>query len=212
MGDYSPTPDPYGLLAPDGADDARNGDNRMRALVDRLSDVLPLYAPVTTVDALPAAPVDGQVIYYQDAILAAANRVWGLHYDQAANKWLPCGAAPLAVVQSATTVTTSSGSYVVSPNGYADGPNLTLPRLVGTFLVENGARIAGDGLAAVDEPAFWTDDDAAIGPGTPMRLRTRNLDGTSGGATLEMRYKAASGSVDFTGRWIKLTPLVINPV
>lgn len=215
MGDYSPTPDPYGLVAPDGGDPINNGDNRFRALVDQLSDVLPLYAPLTVVSALPGSPVDGQIAYYQDATLAAAGVVWQFRYRSAATtyKWEFVGGPPIHKVVE-TSESTSSGTYAALATA---GPSYTAP-LTGYYVAGYGSSISADGgIHSLDVSGFSASDAWGAyvldvgSSGMAAAVGRERLFLMNSGDSFTSKYRVSAGvAASFSQRWLNVLPVRVS--
>lgn len=215
MGDYTPTFNPLGLTGPDGADPLRNGDNRLRALIDALSGNIEL------VDTLPGSPRDGQIIYYQDATLAAIGRVWVFRYNAASGssyKWEFIGGAPLTAA-SATQESLSSNTYQA---GTTSALSITMPGLAGDYIVHLDARMSppedGEAWTSYTVGATAASDtwgvnvsgfvsgavDGIVAGGSTTYSHT-----IAAGATIAARYRRGASGVGYNTNWRALT---ITPI
>ena len=90
---------------------------------------------LSIVSALPGSPVDGQIIYYQNAAMAALGIVWPLRYRAAASgsyKWEAVGASPWWAEIKAQQDAAVGSAYVDFATA---GPSITVP-LAGDYVLE----------------------------------------------------------------------------
>lgn len=217
MGDYNPSPNPLGLTAPDGADPIRNGDNRLRALVDDLS------ANMALVNALPGSPEDGQLVYFQDVTLAAEGIVWPLRFNAgsaSAHKWEPVGAPVaqrdeiLAGTVAGELMPTSYGAL-----GVAGEPAINPPldgeytvRVGFTYGIPSGSSPvlawmspAGSGIAAADELAAIVTTEQH-GDNMENQISHEQVLELIGGDPLGAAFKRAGATMNARRCWLSITP------
>ncbi|MGK2937868.1 MAG: hypothetical protein ACSLFR_08715 [Solirubrobacteraceae bacterium] len=220
MGDYNPTPNPLGITAPDGADPIRNGDNQFRNLVDALS------ANLAIVTTLPGSPEDGQIVYFQDATLAAEGIVWQLRYNAAsasAYKWEFFGGGQIIDRSpSGASGITAGGSFAAPSDGY--GPSITVP-LAGEYVISYGMSVDGDALANSSaemapkvggaSPSFNDACRAVIGFPTSTVSAwggslARTKDITAAASDVVQAYYSGSGGHAIYQRWMTLVPIRVG--
>jgi len=121
-------------------------------LNQQLRDNMLASGPFLT--ALPAAPADGDQIYYQASSMAAAGIVWHLRYNSASAsiyKWEFVGGSALTDRANGTVTTTS----VAVPVALTGGPSVTIP-LAGQYIITYGASLASTADYAVIVPRLNT--------------------------------------------------------
>lgn len=127
------------LGAPTGAQDAAT-----KNYVDTKVMALPVVATLPTVGL-----VEGQVVNYQNAAMAAAGVVWAFCYRsaEATYKWEFIGGSPMNVRSARANTTPSNTAYAAGTP--ANGLTLTLPALAGDFDITINAYggLAADNLA-----------------------------------------------------------------
>lgn len=173
--------------------------------------------PAAIVTALPGSPVDGQIIYYQNAAMATAGIVWQLRYNAAlsGSKWQFIGGAPYRVGSDPTMGPTNSTSWVPDGSGFL----LTVP-IAGEYRVELSAAVSHTsggptyfGLAVNDAV---TEDGLNPAHGDVVTLNGAAAESAyldrkktlTAGQTLKRAHKSASGAVPLSSLncMIALTP------
>lgn len=170
---------------------------------------------VPLVSALPAAPADGQEVYFQSTSMAAVGVAWHLRYRAAATgpyPWELVGGTPLIYEMSSTSETTSSTTYA---DLATVGPQLTAP-LAGDYLIEFGAGLASStgvtARASVDfGPAPATNADnilllSGIAGAAAQESRKLAPKAIAAGQVVKMVYNTDSGVATFQKRWLSLYP------
>lgn len=187
-------------------------------------DILPIS------NTLPAEPVNGQLIYYQqkgtvgESAMEAEGIVWALRYrsgSASTHKWEFAGGAALynevAMDQSTTEVTYAALATA--------GPSVELP-LAGDYDVSIGSGIytatAGDegkmsykigAAAAKDEDGLSFYPGGAVivtDSSTPNVARVRRKTGLTA-AVLLAQYKTTAGTtVHFRERWMSAIPIRVG--
>lgn len=165
---------------------------------------------IAVVTALPASPVDGQMVILTDA---ARTFQWLCRYDVTVSsyKWLVIGATPM-IATVAAQVTATAAAYTA----LAGGPAITLPR-PGVYHVDLGAEMgvpAGAARMGTAGPGYTAiDDESAAFLGTTAGLATvvQTLPAktcTAAGA-VTCQYKSADGSssATFKRRWLRVRPV-----
>lgn len=173
------------------------------------------------VTSIPAAPYDGQVIFYQNTDMGNAGVIWQLRYRAAigdANKWEYVGGAPL-YAEVATSSTRTANTYGALAS--TTGPALLVPTS-GIYIVHWGAMIEASGTTGWRGRMSYEGSDtahvSAAGAGNAggsaegavaSRART---DTFGGGGTLTCTYKSDAGnSVAFAHRFMSLVPVRVGP-
>jgi hypothetical protein len=103
----------------------------------RIEKVERALVPSSPVTSLPAAPYDGQVVYYQNASMATDGVVWTFRYNSAnasSYKWELVGGSSW-IDEVTTAETTTSTSYAALATA---GPSITVP-LAGVYIIQFGS-------------------------------------------------------------------------
>lgn len=175
------------------------------------------FKDIPLVTSLPSNPNNGDMIVLTDSLTAGTYH-WHLRYVSArsSNKWVFVGGAP-GFSQVNTSETTASGTYAALATA---GPSFAIP-VAGTYIVEIGFA-PGDttqvvsrymsydigGTGAVDADAAFHDASGANAPNTGNISRAQSKALTA--VTLTAKYKVSSGTLAFTHRWMRVTPVVIG--
>lgn len=170
------------------------------------------------VTALPSSPVDGQEVYY--AADATNGVIWHLRYRSGSSssyKWEFVGGSPLHALTAAES-SRANTSYGLLAD--AVSTSVTLP-LAGDYDITIGARSyitanAGAALSFKIGTTEAVDADGldiyqlSAGTGTiPQHMTVRRKTGLSA-VTLELRYKAAAGTIYALNRFIRATPVRVG--
>ena len=171
------------------------------------------------VSSLPASPVDGQEVYFQNAAMATAGVVWHLRYRAGGGtyKWEFVGGPALRTLIN-TYQSTATGSYT---DLSTVGPDVTAP-LAGeydvTILFEGSNGSGGNyavasfqvvgGAAAQDDNRALAYSDAA----TTISTSTRTTRFTvAAGDVLRMKYLSTpAGTAYFARRAISIVPIRVG--
>lgn len=173
-----------------------------------------LYEP-TPVNALPAGPVNGQVIAYRTAAMQAAGNFWMLMYDSSLPAWVFLGGAP--IISEVPTEGTRNGAANYA--GVAPAGPVVTPPIAGIYDLTFGAHVKsntvgaqslaaldGAGLVAADADAAQS-DAAVAGQYTSMSHSIRR---TLTAASVSLLYKTSAGTATFGRRWARLTPVRVG--
>lgn len=197
--------------------DVRTVADRVRAIEQRMS----YNAPVLS--ALPSSAVDGQIIRYQSASMAALGIVWEFRYRSGLTypwEFVGGGSWFSQVITAETTASTT----------YADlatvGPSITMP-LKGEYEVSWGAsvdftvittnRVARVGLSNAGGTPADADSirsgHANIATLTQSHQKSDTVAIAAAGDVLKLQYKAASAGTDsarFASRFLSVLPLHVS--
>ncbi len=184
-------------------------DHRAAALL------APSGAPIVT--ALPAFPVDGQVVNYWHA---ATNRMWELTYQAAAPapyRWCFTGGAPIHAEVATAEPSAVTGGWVELPTG---GPILPVP-LAGLYRFGFGfsgvSNVASPSLMNMAlcimpgvAPLTW--GAAALSPNTTSPEMTVTEIEATIGAPCEIRgkYLTMNAAGTYSSRWATMTPVRVG--
>jgi microcystin-dependent protein len=173
--------------------------------------------PIVT--ALPANPQFGDVVTY---IADAANGVaWNLQYDATGTyPWKFIGGAPLtSEVDTDESIAAATTTYTALATA---GPSITAA-LAGDYIIEHGARyypgsviqqgyMSYDigGSAASDTDGIFFEAAAATYGTTGSRLRKKTGLSASTAIVAKYRHTSASSTVNFSRRWMSLTPVRVK--
>ena len=202
-----------------------NDEQALQAFVrDELDRrIQPRIPDAALVTALPAAPYDGQEVFY---VADGTNGVvWRLRYRAASAssyKWEYVGGPPL-MNEVATGQTTTSTTYAALGTA---GPSVTVP-LAGDYSVEIGAGIQTGlaascvtvmsydigGTGAVDGDGMLA-YSAVTGGATVQQEQAahrRMVKSALAAATaLTAKYKTSAGTATFRSRWMAATPVRVG--
>lgn len=174
------------------------------------------------VSALPGAPDDGEVCFFQDAGMATAGVVWQFRYRAAGgtSKWEFVGGPPLvSEVDAAENLSLATYSALATP-----GPSLTTP-LAGDYLLTYSATIypavtgtATGGRVSFDIGATGAVDADAIYVGLPTAndgtsaARTRRKNALAAGTALVLKYRnaAVAPAIGYSARVLNLIPIRVG--
>jgi hypothetical protein len=208
----------YALSWPNPPDPA-DGPAAFQDLAQDTEAALLTVARVPIVSALPGSPVDGQMIYYQNAAMAALGIVWQLRYRAGASgsyKWEFVGGPPITAAV-ATQESTTNAAYVALTTA---GPAITLP-LAGDYDVTLNARAfnitnACGGFMSYDDAAAAVDANALEGfnqssPSVAHGFKLNRRTGMAAGQVLTCKYRRnVGGEAVFSDRRISATPVRVG--
>ena len=185
-------------------------------------------APVPKVTTLPASPVDGQEVHFQDATMAAQGAVWHLRYNissASAYKWEFVGGGAMR-----NEIITGEASATA---GWVDlatvGPTITAP-LAGDYEIQAGADSAWAASAnafhqiAVQRGAVtpvqndvvvnYSDTTGAVFGGVRQAMGNRLFTGLAASTILRMKYNNAGGinsaTPTWSYRWLSVKPVRVG--
>lgn len=205
-----------------GAEHMRRVHHRINNHDSRIEKVERRVAASRVVTALPTAPRDGQICYYQSAGMATLGATWALRYN-ASNptgyNWESVGGGALIN----TIATSESTSATSAANLTTPGPLIVLP-LAGIFEVQH-AVIAVNGTAGGNTSIVNVYDEtasAAISNGT-LATHAAAINDRAGHAgisqvtiaapshDIRLRYSnAGAAAVSYQTRSILIRPLCVG--
>ena len=168
----------------------------------------PLYS------TLPGSPTDGDTIYYQTTAMASLGVAWNLRYRSAGGtyKWEYVGGSPIyASALGAVTATTST------PTAKTNGPSFTVP-LAGVYMLNYGVTLLGTIASSyVGAQPYYNATQINADSEIANALITYVSAAMSfaatlatAGNTLELYYKADSGTGTFIRRWLRAVPVMVG--
>lgn len=161
------------------------------------------------VAALPAAPVDGDEIYFQNATMAAAGVIWHLRYNGAsANpyKWEYVGGGALS--RYLGNDHTASTAYVDLTT-----PHNVIAPLAGEYEVDWGAQtynatVTYSWLGMFIGNVFQAETTTFIGSANSQLPITSAWGFTiAAGADVRAKYRVNAGDATFLGRYLRIRPV-----
>lgn len=189
-----------------------------------------LYRFPRTVTALPTTPpVNGQVIYYQNAAMATAGVRWQFQYNASsasAYKWEFAGGLPLSsegvggrqwgvwqgtAVQTYTTLATAGPAVTAPLAGEYDCSGYAVATVsVGQNLAGFIFWVTGDSTSTQ-----WNFGDAVTVPaiaGHGHSITARRTRTAAAGNSLELRYATSNvaSTANFYNRGIYITPIRVG--
>lgn len=180
-----------------------------------------VLTPPQYVSALPAAPIDGQEIYYQAS--TASGVTWHLRYNAASSssyKWEYVGGSALrseVETQEATTSTTYADLATV-------GPSITVP-VAGDYDISAGAQLVMtngsaqyiyvglslDNAATILWSNIYQDPVGANDVVSRRGIKTVTRNAGSNTGVIKMQYKITSSSIGtYYNRYIFATPVRVG--
>lgn len=170
--------------------------------------------PPPLVSVLPASPVDGQEVYFQNAAMRLQGAIWHLRFRDTLGlsfyQWEFLGGAALE--------TSSQNLQTITSATYTDGTDplsLTLP-LNGDFDLAHGYAFADQSVATYEYivlnvgGATWTpsiiQNWITVGPVENGSIE-RRYTGAISGSVVKQQMAIGSGQVRFNGRWMRLRPV-----
>lgn len=203
-----------------GQEHLRRVHHRINTHATRIEKVERRVKPYSVVTALPASPVNGQIIYYQSAAMATDGIVWQFKYNSSSAstyKWEFVGGPQWSSNITTAEAPSGTGSWL---NLTTDGPKLVAP-LAGDYYVRvecqsvtTAAAIttANFGPAAGDtSPTTWANSTSPAQSSFYMSMTAfGRLNAVSAATDLKCRYQSTATALNFQYRCIDVTPIRVG--